>query len=169
MEKKNGYISKYFINSRGVRQGCPLSPYLFVICTEILNILIKSNDIIHGICIDGTHYKITQYADDTVIICNGSKSSLYEVHNVLNNFTNISGLKVNFTKSFLFPLGPFVSNQPNHQKNFVYPFCTGPITYLGISFTFHHDDFFRLNYVPKLSRIKNLLQTWGTRDLTPID
>lgn len=39
----NGYFSDYFKISRGVRQGCPLSPYLFIICTEVFTLIIKSN------------------------------------------------------------------------------------------------------------------------------
>ena len=156
----NGFISKFFNVSRGVRQGCPLSPYLFIICTEIVNTLINSNINIKGIYIDNTPIKISQYADDTVIICDGSDESLTEINNVLSLFSNISGLKVNFDQSSLFPLGPFVYDTPPHLRNLLYSISNGPLTYLGISFTHHHEDFFKLNYVPKLSRIKHILQLW---------
>ncbi|KAJ8044592.1 LINE-1 retrotransposable element ORF2 protein [Holothuria leucospilota] len=39
---------------------------------------------------------------------------------------------------------------------------------LGIAFTHNGDDLFRLNYQPKLSRLKNTLRVWASRDLTPI-
>ncbi|KAJ8017443.1 LINE-1 retrotransposable element ORF2 protein [Holothuria leucospilota] len=42
-----------------------------------------------------------------------------------------------------------------------------PVNYLGISFTHHQRDFFKLNYVPKLSRIKSIINLWSSRDLTP--
>ena len=65
----------------------------------------------------------------------------------------ISGLKVNLEKSSLFPLGPYRHNIPHYFDNFAFQFRNETVTYLGISFTHHEDDFFKLNYVPKLSRI----------------
>lgn len=44
-----------------------------------------------------------------------------------------------------------------------------PVRYIGISFTHHHDDFFKLNYVPKLSQIKRFINLWSSRDLSPIE
>ena len=164
----NGYATRYFRVSRGVRQGCPLSPYLFITCTEVLNLLIISNRNIHGINIFGESITISNYADDTAIITDGSENSLNEVVKVLKAFSEISGLNINLSKSHLYPLGPFYGNTPHYFNAFQFDTSNKPITYLGISFTHHLDDFFELNYMPKLSRIKNLLNIWSSRDLTPI-
>ena len=164
----NGFTSNYFRLFRGVRQGCPLSPYLFITCTEILHSLITYNDNILGLYISNVHFKITQYADDTVIITDGSNESLLETKYTLDLFYKISGLKINYSKSHIFGLGPFASEVPHYFGRLGFSICIDTITYLGISFTHHHDDFFSLNYLPKLSRIKNLLLSWSTRDLTPI-
>ena len=51
--------------NRGVRQGDPLSPYLFVLCAEILAIALRKNRDIKGIKYDNHEIKITQFADDT--------------------------------------------------------------------------------------------------------
>ena len=45
----NGWHSNYFRLSRGVRQGCPLSPYVFILCAEFLATDIRQNNKIHGI------------------------------------------------------------------------------------------------------------------------
>ena len=64
----NGWISEYFNISRGVREGCPLSPYLFVLASEILAINIRTNQKIKGIDINNVSTKIIQYADDTCLL-----------------------------------------------------------------------------------------------------
>lgn len=72
-------MKDYFRVSRDVRQGCPLSPYLFIIYTEIFNGIIHAKDLIQGITIYSVTIKIANYADDTVIIINGSERGIYEI------------------------------------------------------------------------------------------
>ena len=60
----NGLSSSSFNLERGVRQGDPLSPYLFVVAIEILTISLRLNDSIKGIKIDDDETKFLAYADD---------------------------------------------------------------------------------------------------------
>ena len=71
----NGWASNFFALERGVRQGCPLSPYIFLLCVEILAERIRTNKDIEGIFIKGNEIKVSQYADDTTPILNGSGKS----------------------------------------------------------------------------------------------
>lgn len=91
-----------------------------------------------------------------------------EAIKVLNLFCKHSGLKINYDKSHLFLLGPLSKRRPAYLYRFHFDTNAVSIKYLGITFSHHKDDFFRLNYVPRLSRIKHLLQLWSLRDLTPI-
>ena len=65
----------FFSIKRGVRQGCPLSPYLFIICMELLTNQIRINKNIKGITIAGCELKDTCYADDASFILDGSRQS----------------------------------------------------------------------------------------------
>ena len=61
----NGYISTWFQPERGVQQGCPISPYRFILAVETLSSKIREDKTIKGILINGTEIKISQLADDT--------------------------------------------------------------------------------------------------------
>ena len=71
----NGWTSNFFELSRRVRQGCPLSPYLFIISVEILAEAIRNKREITGIKIQDTEFKLHQYTDDTTLILDGSEES----------------------------------------------------------------------------------------------
>ena len=64
----NGTTSSYFNIYRGVRQGDPLSPYLFIIATELLSLTISQNKSISGIKVGDKEHKMTRYADDFTLI-----------------------------------------------------------------------------------------------------
>ena len=64
----NGYFSDYFDILRGVRQGCPLSAYLFLLIVEIMAINIRANKDIKGIKLKLKEIKISQLADDATLI-----------------------------------------------------------------------------------------------------
>lgn len=102
---QNGHISDYLYPERSCRQGDPISPYLFLLCAEILGIIIRNNKTIKGIVIDGVEYKLSQYADDTSLIFDGSSTSMDGILQDLDYFANISGLRINFSKTKMIWIG----------------------------------------------------------------
>ena len=92
-------MSTTFELGRGCRQGDPLSPYVFLLCAEILGILIRNNLNIKGINLLNKEFKISQYADDTAIFLDSSEASLKTSLDVLDVFYKLSGLKVNLDKT----------------------------------------------------------------------
>ena len=111
----NGWASNFFEIQRGVRQGCPLSPYLFVLSVEVLAKVIRENKNIKGILVNQNEIKISQYADDTTLILDGSKSSLEASLKILDKFGAVSGLRLNDKKTEALWIE---SNTGMDQKNF---------------------------------------------------
>ena len=69
-EINGGFMTNFFKISRGVRQGCPLSPLLFVLAVEILAEKIRQSSSCRGIELPhSVEAKISQFADDTTLIC----------------------------------------------------------------------------------------------------
>lgn len=101
----NGHISDTFILMQGVRQGCPLSPYLFILCIEILAIKIRNNPDILGLFPNGQETKLTMYADDVTFFIKPTQSTLEGLIRELNIFSKISGLKPNSVKRNILRIG----------------------------------------------------------------
>ena len=100
-----GFEKAFDTLERGCRQGDPVSPYIFVICVEILGIAIRENKRIEGIKLLGYEHKISQYADDTTLITKNCKNNLNRVLDTLKFFHKVSGLKVNIEKTKVVQLG----------------------------------------------------------------
>ena len=73
---QSGWLSDSFRLRRGCRQGDPISPYVFILCAELLSQCIINNKGIKGINIEGRERKLNQFADDTSLFLDGSKKSL---------------------------------------------------------------------------------------------
>ena len=118
----NGNATKQFKFGRGCREGDPLSPYIFLICAEMLGCFIrKKNQSISGIFIDNIECKISQYADDSTVILDGSNRSLWQTLETLDLFECLSLLKVNEEKTNMVYSGSLVNQMPNSnitQKKF---------------------------------------------------
>ena len=83
---QNGFMSNFFSLRRGCRQGDPISPCLFILCAEILGKMVRKNKEIKGKSINVKEYKLSQYADDTQLILDGTEKSLKAALNLLKQF-----------------------------------------------------------------------------------
>ena len=124
----NGITSNYFTIKRGVRQGDPISPYLFVVAVETLAIAIRQNSMIKGITIDKKETKLLQYADDTTAVLSDINSA-QTLFRLLDNFKKLSGLEVNPTKTEGMWIG---SSRENKTKPFGIKWPNEPIKALGV-------------------------------------
>lgn len=100
----SGFFSKQINITNGTRQGCPLSPLIFALAVEPLAELIRRTPAITGLQIKNTEHKISLYADDILIMCTKPTLSIPTLLNILQEFSEISGYKLNRTKFILFPI-----------------------------------------------------------------
>ena len=163
-----GFLSEFFIVQRGCRQGDPLSPYIFLLCAEILTRMFKANKDIKGIEIADTEYTLSQFADDTTVLLDGSQKSLDEALRVLNRFAISSGLKVNASKTRAVWIGSmkFIGETFNHRLKL--DWTQNDFDILGIIFSCNLDTIPEINYNEKIKEIKKEINQWSKRILTPL-
>ncbi|XP_022032639.1 uncharacterized protein LOC110933740 [Helianthus annuus] len=101
----NGNLHGYFRGKRGLRQGDPMSPYLFTLIMEILSCLLQqaasSPFRYHAHCAKQKIINVL-FADDLFIFVHGDTVSVKRVKEALQTFTNISGLAPSLAKSTVF-------------------------------------------------------------------
>ena len=159
----NGNISKFFKLSRGLRQGCPLSPYLFIMAVEILAIMIRKNKNIIGINIGDKECKLNQYADDTFLATINSDKSVREIFMLINKFSLISGLTLNQDKTEVLHIG-----KGPVSKIIDKAWLRKEVNSLGIKISLNNNECTENNYHDKLVKIENCLKVWKQRDLSII-
>lgn len=103
----NGSSTENFQPQRGLRQGDPLSPFLFNIVVEAMNLMLeraKAKGLLSGVQVGPNGINLThlQFADDTLILCNNNLEELMEIKRILRFFQVMSGLKINFDKSMIY-------------------------------------------------------------------
>lgn len=102
----NGEHGNRILCRRGLRQGCPLSPLLFVMVSDILCRMIEAGEGA-GFCkgIEGSgiipKISILQYADDTLLFSNAEVNHIRNLKLILDLFCQMTGLRINYDKSSL--------------------------------------------------------------------
>jgi len=166
----NGCPTKEFPMERGLQQGDPLSPFLFLLVAEGFNVILLS--VISAGMFTG--YRVgrdnplclshLQFADDTLILGEKSWLSVLSMRAVLMLFEQVSGLKVNFHKSLL--TGINVSNSWLYEVAMVLNCRVGtlPFVYLGLPIG---GDSRKLEFWrPILNGITSRLSNWKSKFLS---
>ncbi len=163
--KNNGHLSEQFEIYKGVRQGCPISCLIFILCVEILAESIRQNKEICGIKLDKSYIKICQYADDATIFLQ-NEQELHECIQIINMFNKNSGMALNMSKSEGLWLGRSKHRQKGCNTHGI-KWPSSPIKYLGIHIGYNTDECNRLNWYRKIDKLKGILESWKTqRNLT---
>ena len=96
--KVNGYFTDLILLTRGLRQGCPLSPSLYVLVMEIFSLQLRANPNIVGFTVAGERIVSMHYADDATIVIKQNQC-FKEVVKEIQDYEEASGAKVNYEKT----------------------------------------------------------------------
>ncbi|KAM5551745.1 hypothetical protein ABKV19_026542, partial [Rosa sericea] len=165
----NGELTETFRASRGIRQGDPLSPYLFVLCMEKLSHLINSTVEVgqwKPVRASGSGPFISHlfFADDLILFADASCEQARILKRCLDVFCDISGQEVSYDKSVLFC-------SPNTCKALaasISKICGSKLTsnlgkYLGVPLI--HSKVTKRTYAPVLDKVQSRLAGWKSKML----
>lgn len=135
--KINNIVGAYFQSHKGVRQGDPLSPFLFNLAAECLTNMVmnaQKNNLFKGLASDliPNGVPILQYADDTVLCIEDDIDKAVNLKLLLYMFELMSGLKINFLKSEVLCVGGDDSVLQKYAELFGCQIGHLPMKYLGV-------------------------------------
>jgi hypothetical protein len=155
----NGIPGPWIDCKRGLRQGDPLSPYLFLLVAEVLQRLIHRDPLLRHPLIDEEPCPVLQYTDDTLIIMRADCGAARRLKVLLDDFVAATGLTINFHKSTVVPL--FV---PTHDLAAITD-ALGckvegfPQVYLGLPLT--AEKLKLEHFSPLIARVDKYLSGWA--------
>ena len=136
---------------------------------EVLGNAIRRDEEIRGIKISGTECKLSQYADDTTMILDGSELSFSRTLYLLDIFADISGLKVNYEKTEALWIGSLKNSNtiiPSNKPITWVRLGLGLVYALGVWFSTSDLKDMEANFFEKIEKNKKMLGNWSARRLT---
>ena len=159
----NGEDNSYFKTGKGLKQGDPLSPFLFNLVGDGLSRMLAettNQGLVKGILEDFRPGGIVslQYADDTILFSKADDVVLRNLKGVLMWYEQISGMRINFHKSELVPLN--LESSEAHRLAHLFSCSLGsfPIKYLGVPL--HYDNLTRDDIQPLVDKILKKISGW---------
>jgi len=168
----NGSPHGYIKPTRGICQGDPLSPYLFILCGDILSHLIKrkaASGELQGVCIGNGVPAIThlQFADDSLFFCQANAKNCQALKDVFDVYEYYLGQKINVQKSMItFGSRVYGSTQARLKNILNIPNQGGGGKYLGLPEQFGRKKKEMFEYI--IDRVKKKTSSWSARFLSPV-
>ncbi|XP_048605373.1 uncharacterized protein LOC106386312 [Brassica napus] len=163
----NGELCGYFKGTKGLRQGDPLSPYLFVIALEVfsqmLNVKFRAEDIGYHPWTADLEVTHLAFADDLMIFFDGEKNSFANIVDTMELFATWSGLRMNKEKTELF-VGGLNQVETTDLTSLGFTLGSMPFRYLGLPLM--HRKLRISEYRPLLVKISGHFTAWSSKKLS---
>ena len=159
---KGGWIHP----QRGIRQGCPLAPLLFILAADALAVCTLQmcrRGSLTGFQSPGvpTGIPLLQYADDTTFFVQGTWATAHTLSTMMSIFSEFSGLRLNRAKSSFIGFGLSSEEMTGCSRLLATPISTLPIRYLGVPLV---DRRLRISdWQPVLEKVESRLGGWPAR------
>ena len=164
----NGELAGYFGSERGLRQGCSLSPYLFVICMNVLSKMIDKAATDKKIALHPNCKKLQLthlcFADDLMVFVKADKKSIQGTLAIFADFAMHSGLKISLEKSTIYMAGIPETERDSILQQFPFAFGTLPVRYLGLPLLTRKMT--SSDYLPLVEKIRAQISSWTARALS---
>ncbi|KAF7247293.1 LINE-1 retrotransposable element ORF2 protein [Varanus komodoensis] len=161
----NGELSNPIEIQKGTRQGCPLSPLLFLMILEVLNRCVRDDEDIKGTRIRDESYKLQEFADDLVFKTEEPFSAMPKLVQWIEEYGEVTGMKINREKTKL-----LVKNLTREQKERLQEQVdlqiVKKVKYLGIYLTAKCTTLKEDNYDKLLKDIKGFLEKWANLQIS---
>lgn len=158
----NGHLSDAFSVSHGTRQGCPLSPLIFILSLEPLLNRLRANPDIKSIDIKHRTFKLAAFADDILLFLTEPLTTIPNLLKDFQTFNTLTNLQINFSKSTALNVSLDHDTCHQCQNNFPFKWNNRAITYLGIQLPTSLNDLYSLNHATLLQKIILDLKKWST-------
>ena len=162
----NAYRTNFYKMSRGLKQGCPLSPQIFDLVIETIALKLRQNTNIKGIQIDDVRKVLSQFADDIWVVSEYDQRSYEEILLMFHEFYLFSGLIMNYNKTEILRIGSLRHSNAMFYSRLPLVWSDGPVKVLGFDVFPDLDKTIEYNYNDILGKIKSIIITWQKRNLS---
>ena len=157
----NGEPGETIFHRRGLRQGDPLSPMLFIIVMNVLNSLMEyatREQLLQPLSMQQLQHRVSFYADDAVVFLRPRSDDLYLMKELLDRFGHASGLRTNLSKSSISPIHCSVDEVATTADILSCTIKEFPCTYLGLPLTIGKPT--KEDLLPIIDKVADYLPGW---------
>ncbi|WVZ93818.1 LOW QUALITY PROTEIN: hypothetical protein U9M48_039773 [Paspalum notatum var. saurae] len=152
----NGEPGELVLHRRGLRQGDPLSPMLFILVMEVLNALVlkaSGQNLLQPLV-----HRMSFYADDVILFLRPNHVDLSLISWLLEVFGHASGLRTNFSKSSVFLINCTEADLDVIKQALACELNEFPFKYLGIPLSIRKPS--KADLLPLVEKVADCLPKW---------